>query len=51
MSADWTVASEVGELEAVLVHQPGQEHRNTVPWNKDALLFDDILEGIGRTKG
>lgn len=36
--------SEVGKLRMVLLHQPGQEHRRTVPWNKDALLFDDILD-------
>jgi arginine deiminase len=40
----WGVSSEVGRLRAVLVHQPGYEHRQTVPWNKDALLFDDILD-------
>jgi arginine deiminase len=36
--------SEVGNLRVVLLHQPGIEHRRTVPWNKDALLFDDILD-------
>jgi len=40
----WGVGSEVGRLECVLVHQPGPEHRQTVPWNKDALLFDDIMD-------
>jgi arginine deiminase len=39
-----TVESEVGRLRLVLVHQPGLEHRRTLPWNKDALLFDDILD-------
>ena len=38
------VFSEVGRLRSVLVHQPGTEHRQTVPWNKDALLFDDVLD-------
>jgi len=41
---DLSVRSEVGKLKVVLVHQPGLEHRNTLPWNKDALLFDDILD-------
>ena len=36
--------SEVGRLRVVLLHEPGIEHRRTVPWNKDALLFDDILD-------
>ncbi|MBP1634431.1 MAG: arginine deiminase [Acidobacteria bacterium] len=40
----WSVESEVGRLRAVMVHQPGLEHRRTVPWNKDALLFDDVLD-------
>lgn len=42
--ASWGVSSEVGRLRTVLVHQPGQEHRQTVPWTKDALLFDDIMD-------
>ncbi len=36
--------SEVGKLRSVLLHQPGLEHRRTLPWNKDALLFDDLLD-------
>lgn len=40
----WGVTSEVGRLRTVLVHQPGMEHRQTVPWTKDALLFDDIMD-------
>jgi arginine deiminase len=36
--------SEVGRLRSVLLHQPGVEHRRTLPWNKDALLFDDLLD-------
>lgn len=40
----WGVTSEVGRLRTVLVHQPGLEHRQTVPWTKDALLFDDIMD-------
>jgi arginine deiminase len=27
-----------------LVHRPGREHRWTLPWNKDVLLFDDVLD-------
>ncbi len=38
------IRSEVGRLKTVLIHQPGFEHRKTVPWNKDAMLFDDILD-------
>ncbi|MCA9784719.1 MAG: hypothetical protein KC518_14140, partial [Candidatus Cloacimonetes bacterium] len=38
------ITSEVGRLQTVLIHQPGFEHRKTVPWNKDAMLFDDILD-------
>jgi arginine deiminase len=41
---DWGVSSEVGRLRKVLVHRPGREHRWTLPWNKDALLFDDVLD-------
>jgi len=36
--------SEVGRLKSVLLHQPGWEHRRVLPWNKDALLFDDLLD-------
>jgi arginine deiminase len=38
------IQSEIAPLRTVLLHQPGFEHRKTVPWNKDALLFDDILD-------
>jgi arginine deiminase len=40
----WGVSSEVGRLRTVLVHQPGYEHRSIVPWNKDAVLFDDLMD-------
>ena len=40
----WGVQSEVGKLRKVLVHRPGREHRWTLPWNKDVLLFDDVLD-------
>ncbi|MFH0883333.1 MAG: arginine deiminase family protein [bacterium] len=38
------VYSEVGRLDLVMVHQPGWEHRRMVPWNREAWLFDDILD-------
>lgn len=38
------VYSEVGRLDTVLVHQPGWEHRRMIPWNKEAMLCDDILD-------
>ncbi len=38
------VYSEVGRLEKVLVHQPGWEHRRMIPWNREAMLCDDILD-------
>lgn len=41
---EWGVTSEVGRLRTVLVHRPGQEHRWTLPWNKEAFLFDDVLD-------
>lgn len=42
--SDWGVLSEVGRLRRVLVHRPGREHRWTLPWNKDAILFDDVMD-------
>lgn len=38
------IRSEIAPLKAVILHQPGFEHRKTVPWNKDALLFDDLID-------
>lgn len=38
------IHSEISPLRTVLLHQPGYEHRKTVPWNKDALLFDDLID-------
>jgi arginine deiminase len=38
------VNSETDPLKTVILHQPGYEHRKTVPWNKDAILFDDLLD-------
>jgi arginine deiminase len=41
------VTSEIGKLESVLVHLPGQEIDRMVPSMMDDLLFDDILYGDG----
>jgi arginine deiminase len=38
-----SVRSEVGALEAVLLHRPGQELTRITPSNKDELLFDELL--------
>ncbi len=40
----WGVFSEVGRLHTVMVHQPGWEHNRMLPWNREAMLFDDILD-------
>lgn len=40
----WGVSSEIGSLELVMVHRPGQEHRWILPWNHQSFLFDDILD-------
>ena len=37
------VWSEVGRLQRVLVHRPGNELNRLTPSNRDELLFDDIL--------
>ncbi|MBA4603071.1 arginine deiminase [Thermoactinomyces mirandus] len=36
------VTSEIGELQTVLLHQPGEELENLTPEFLDRLLFDDI---------
>ena len=41
------VTSEIGKLDAVLVHLPGKEIDRMVPSMMDELLFDDILYGDG----
>ena len=38
------VASETAKLQQVVVHTPGDEMALVSPENKDALLFDDILD-------
>lgn len=35
--------SEVGQLDAVLVHRPGEELRRVTPSNMERLLFDELL--------
>lgn len=37
------VSSEIGELEAVIVHTPGQEVENMTPKNAERALYSDIL--------
>jgi len=37
------VASEIGELEAVILHTPGQEVENMTPKNAERALYSDIL--------
>lgn len=37
------VASEIGELDAVIVHTPGQEVANMTPKNAERALYSDIL--------
>jgi arginine deiminase len=37
------VSSEIGDLEAVIVHTPGQEVENMTPKNAERALYSDIL--------
>lgn len=37
------VSSEIGELEAVILHTPGQEVENMTPKNAERALYSDIL--------
>lgn len=37
------VSSEIGELEAIIVHTPGQEVENMTPKNAERALYSDIL--------
>jgi arginine deiminase len=37
------VSSEIGELEAVILHSPGQEVENMTPKNAERALYSDIL--------
>src|SRR5919108_5866722 len=38
------VTSEIGALEAVLVHTPGPELEAVTPGNREAYLYDDIID-------
>lgn len=38
------VTSEIGRLEAVLVHTPGPELEAVTPGNREAYLYDDIID-------
>ncbi|HRW62511.1 MAG TPA: arginine deiminase, partial [Bacteroidales bacterium] len=37
------VRSEIGELEAVILHTPGSEVENMTPKNAERALYSDIL--------
>ena len=37
------VSSEIGELEAVVIHTPGNEVENMTPQNAERALYSDIL--------
>lgn len=39
------VTSEIGALQAVLVHTPGRELEAVTPGNRDDYLYDDIIDG------
>lgn len=39
-----SVQSEIEDLNVVLIHYPGYEHRKILPWNMRGMLFDDILD-------
>ncbi len=38
------VSSEIGSLESVLVHTPGHELEAVTPGNREAYLYDDIID-------
>lgn len=40
-----SVTSEIGPLQAVLVHTPGRELEAVTPGNRDDYLYDDIIDG------
>ena len=42
MAAILRVDSEIGDLQAVLLHRPGPELNNLIPRYLDDLLFDEI---------
>lgn len=37
------ISSEIGEIEAVILHTPGQEVENMIPGNAERALYSDIL--------
>ena len=39
-----TIDSEIGALEAVIVHTPGEELRGVTPANRETYLYDDIID-------
>lgn len=39
----WGVYSEVGKLDAVLVHRPGRSLERLTPANREEFLFDDVV--------
>lgn len=39
-----TIDSEIGALEAVIVHTPGEELRGVTPANRESYLYDDIVD-------
>ncbi|NNG16983.1 MAG: hypothetical protein HKM89_10925 [Gemmatimonadales bacterium] len=39
-----TIDSEIGALEAVIVHTPGEELRGVTPANRETYLYDDIVD-------
>src|SRR5699024_7008354 len=43
MAIDINVNSEIGPLETVVVHSPGQEIENMTPQTAAEVLYDDIL--------
>ena len=42
-SIDIKVTSEIGKLNGVIVHVPGQEVENMTPRNAERALYSDIL--------
>lgn len=38
------LCSEVGTLRSVIVHPPGRELKELIPWNRRALLIDEIID-------
>ena len=45
------VQSEIGELEGVIIHQPGSEIENMTPGNAERALYSDILNREVADKG